>query len=128
MPDFFYRVLAMIRKELRSTLKDPSSRFVLFAPALLQSLLFGYGATYDLASVPYAVLDDSRSPTSVALLAQLDGTGVFHRVATLETPGDIARVINSETALMVIQIGSRFESALFAGENAPVHTAATAKR
>jgi len=110
----------MIRKELRSTLKDPASRFVLFAPAILQSLLFGYGATYDLASVPYAVLDYSRSPTSAALLAHLDGAGVFHRIANLETPADIARVINSETALMVMQIGPRFESALMAGESAPV--------
>ena len=36
--DFLYRVLAMIRKELRSTLKDPSSRIILFATvAITQS-------------------------------------------------------------------------------------------
>lgn len=120
MSDFLYRVLAMIRKEFRTTLKDPSSRVILLVPALVQSLLFGYGATYDLRSVPYAVLDQSRSPTSAALLAHFDSTGIFHRVANLEQPSDIARVINPETALMVVQIGPKMESDLFSGRDAPV--------
>jgi len=118
--DFFYRVLSMVRKELRTTLKDPSSRIVLFAPALVQSLLFGYGATYDLVSVPYAVLDQSRSPSSSALLARLDSTGVFHRVANLEQTGEISDVINDGTALMVVQIAPTLEQDLFSGGDAPV--------
>jgi len=118
--DFLHRVLAMIRKELRLTLKDPSSRIVLFAPALFQSLLFGYAATYDLMNVPYAALDESRSPTSVALLAHLDGTGVFHRVANLERSTEIAQLIDPETALLVVRIGPRFEPALLGGEETPI--------
>lgn len=47
--------LALIRKELLATLKDPSSRTLLFAPALMQALLFDYGATYDLTHAPFAV-------------------------------------------------------------------------
>ena len=81
MTDLLFRLLALMRKELLSVLKDPSSRAILFVPALLQSLLFGYAATYDLSNVPYAVLDLSRSPTSAELLAHLDGTGFFRRVA-----------------------------------------------
>ena len=120
MVDFLYRVLAMIRKELRLTLKDPSSRIILFAPALVQSLLFGYGATYDLPSVPYAVLDQSRSPTSAALLAHLDSTGVFHRVANLEQAADVAAAINLQTALMVVEIAPTLESDLSSGKDAPI--------
>ncbi len=120
MVDFLYRVFAMIRKELRLTLKDPSSRIVLIAPALFQSLLFGYAATFDLVNVPYAAFDESRSPTSVALLARLDSTGVFHRVANLERSTDIAQIINPETALLVVRIGPRLEPDLFAGDEAPI--------
>ena len=120
MGDFLYRVLAMIRKELRLTLKDPSSRIILFAPALVQSLLFGYGATYDLVSVPYAVLDQSRSRTSAALLARLDSTGVFHRVADLDRPAAVASIINSQTALMVVKIAPTLESDLFSGTDSPI--------
>ena len=70
---------ALILKELLAIIKEPSSRVILFAPALMQALLFGYGATYDLNHAPYAVLDQSRSAASTELLARLDGAGVFAR-------------------------------------------------
>jgi len=127
MVGFLHRVLAMIRKELRVTLKDPSSRIILFAPALVQSVLFGYGATYDLANVPYAVLDESRSPTSVALLAHLDSTGFFHRVANLERAADIAPIVNAESALMVLRIEPTLESDLFSGRDAPIQVVVDAR-
>ena len=87
---------------------------------MIESFLFGYAATYDLTNVPYALLDQSRGAASTELIAHLDGTGVFHRVATLQTQGDIARVIDCGDALVVIQIGPRFEQQLNAGESAPV--------
>ncbi len=120
MADFFFRLLALIRKEMLSVLKDPSSRVILFVPVLMQSLLFGYAATYDLSNAPYAVLDLSRSPTSAALLARLDGTGFFRRVATLDAVAQIAPAIDAQHALMVVQIGPRFEQQLLAGETATI--------
>ncbi|MDE1949564.1 MAG: ABC transporter permease [Burkholderiales bacterium] len=118
--ELFFRLHALIRKELLLVLKDPSSRVILFLPVLLQSLLFGYVATYDLSNVPYAVLDQSRSPTSTRLLARLDGTGFFRRVATLESSTEIAPTIDLQKALMVVQIGPRFEQDLLAGRSAAV--------
>ena len=111
---------ALIRKELLALFKEPSSRALLFMPALMQSLLFGYGATYDLTNVPYAVLDQSRGAASTQLLARLDGTGVFHRAATLAAPAQIAQVIDGNKALMVLSIPSDFEQRLNAGQSAPL--------
>ena len=53
-------------------------------PPILQCLIFGYAATYDLNDVPYAVLDQDHSAASRELLAGLDGSGVFQRVADLQ--------------------------------------------
>ncbi|MGA8259174.1 MAG: antibiotic ABC transporter permease, partial [Arenicellales bacterium] len=77
MPDSLVRILALIRKELLAVLKDPRSRVSLFLPPILQCLLFGYAASYDLNHVPYAVLDQDHSAASTAFLARLDGSGVF---------------------------------------------------
>ena len=71
--DFLRRVLHLCRKELLVILKDPSSRVILVMPALMQSFLFGYAATYDLTRVDYALLDQSRGGASTALIAKLDG-------------------------------------------------------
>lgn len=115
----FLRHLAnLCRKELLAVLKDPAGRIILVVPVLLQSLLFGYAATYDLTHVPYAVLDQSRGAASTELLARLDGTGVFERVATLRTPADIAPVIDAGRALLVLHFGSDFERQLTTGQSA----------
>ncbi len=84
MFDALLRILALTRKELLAVLKDPRGRSVLFIPPILQCLMFGYAATYDLNDVPYAVLDQDRSAASRELLAGLDGTKVFRRVADLD--------------------------------------------
>lgn len=120
MTDFFYRLLAIFRKELMAVLKDPASRVILFVPILMQSLLFGYGATYDLTRVPYAVLDLSHSASAAQLLARIDGTGYFQRVATLESMAQVETTINTQQALMVIQINPQLESQLLSGAPAPI--------
>ena len=117
---YLAQVLFLIRKEFLAILKDPSSRVLLVAPVLMQSILFGYGATYDLNHVPYAVLDRSGGQAADELLARFDGTGLFNRVATLAGPGEIAGVIDRNEALLVIFIPDDFSARLAANEEAPV--------
>lgn len=111
---------ALILKELLTLIKEPSSRVILFAPALMQALLFGYGATYDLKQAPYALLDQSHSAASLELLARLDGTGVFVREATLASTQQIASEIDTGRALMVISIPPDFATRLAARQSAPL--------
>jgi ABC-2 type transport system permease protein len=120
MLDFVRRIISLCRKELLAILKDPANRVILVVPSLVESFLFGYAATFDLTNVPYAVLDQSRGAISTELIARLDGTGVFHRVATLQTQSDIARVIDSQQALLVIHFGPRFGEQVNTGEPAPM--------
>ena len=115
MAEAILRILALIHKELLAILKDPRSRVSLFLPPVLQCLIFGYAATYDLSNVPYAVLDQDRSAASHDLLASLDGSGVFHRVAQLRNQADIRPMIDQENALLVIVIGQDFQRRLAAG-------------
>ena len=114
------RILFMIRKELLATLKDPKSRIILVFPAIVQSLLFGYVATYNLDEAPYAVLDQSHSKYSAELLAKFDGSGIFRRIRTLDSTLQIADCIDSGDAVMVITIGPEFAKQISSGQAAPV--------
>jgi ABC-2 type transport system permease protein len=114
------RIFALTRKELLAVLKDPQSRFSLLGPPVIQCFIFGYAATYDLNDIPYAVLDQDRSVASSDLLAGLDGSGVFHRVADLERAADITRFIDDRRALLVIQISQDFQRRLLTGQQGDV--------
>lgn len=118
------RILALTRKELLAVLKDPHGRFSIFVPPVLQCLLFGYAATYDLNDVPYAVLDQDHSPASRELLAMLDGSRAFRRVADLHETTELRNVIDEQRALLVIRIGSDFQRRLSSGRVADVQVVA----
>lgn len=120
MFDSILRTLALIRKELLAILKDPRSRFVLFAPPVIQCVIFGYVASYDLNDVPYAALDRDRSAASHEILARLDGTGVFRRVANLERPQEVQDWIDNRRVVLVVVIDQDFERRLQAGGPAPL--------
>lgn len=117
---YFRRIAFLCKKELITLLKEPSSRAMLFMPALLQALLFGYGATFDLRHVPYAVLDLGDGQASSELLRRVDGAGMFERVGTLASPQQIAPLIDANKVLLVISIPADFEQRLSAGEAAPL--------
>jgi ABC-2 type transport system permease protein len=116
--------MALIGKEFLAVLKDPRSRFIIFLPPLLQCLIFGYAASLDLNTAAYAVLDQDHSAASTALLARLDGSGVFRRQANLGPARDIATWIDSSRALLVIQIDQGFERNLLAGRPASLEVIA----
>ncbi len=105
-------------------LKDRRSRMSLLIPPVVQALIFGYAATYDLNHVPYAALDQDRSAASRQLLAGLDGSGVFERVADLQRASDIKSLIDARRALLVVQIDQQFERHLLTGQSADVQVIA----
>ncbi|MGH8167471.1 MAG: ABC transporter permease [Woeseiaceae bacterium] len=119
-----FRIMALTRKELLAVLKDPRSRFSIIIPPILQCLIYGYVATYDLNHVPYAVLDQDRSAASRQLLARIDGSGVFQRVANLDRAADAKSLIDNQRVLLVIQIDQDFERRLLSNRPAGVQVIA----
>ncbi|HEY7165248.1 MAG TPA: ABC transporter permease [Candidatus Binatia bacterium] len=124
MMDSILRILALTRKELLAILKDPRSRFSLFLPPILQCLIYGYVATYDLNDVPYAALDQDRSAASQMLLAKLDGSGVFRRITNLDEERQIKKLIDEQGVLLVVEIEQNFERHLLSGAQANVQVIA----
>ncbi len=114
------RVLSLIRKELLAILKDPKSRASVIVPPILQCLIFGYAASYDLNHVPFAVIDQDRSFASHQLIAHFDGSPVFTQVATLSDPRKLAAMINSRQVLLALDIQDGFARQLAMGQTASV--------
>ena len=132
------RLKALSKKELITLLLDPSVRRILFVPILAQSILFGYGATFNLEEAPYVLYDASQTPDSRALSARLEANRIFKRAAEVPsaqafTAGGAAgrapfgKISADGRALVGFWIPEDFAQKLARGETAPVYVAADAR-
>ena len=113
------RNLALTIKEFLTLLKDPRSRAVIIAPPLIQLMVFGYAATFDLRQVPFAVFNEDRGSVSRELVAAFGGSPNFEEVARLTQDREISPMIDSKQALLVLRIGPNFSADLLSGRPAP---------
>jgi ABC-2 type transport system permease protein len=114
------RIFALMVKEFLAILKDKKSRFVLIGPPIIQVLVFGYAATFDLNQIPYAVYDEDKGAAAQALLAGFRGSPNFREVATVTRHAQIAALIDDKKALLVLHLGPRFSHALSQEKTAPL--------
>ena len=80
------RLRALVGKEFLQLLRDPRMRFVLVAPPLIELLLFGYAATFDVRHADVAVVNHDTTQASRDLLAAIRASGHY----TLEVMPDMA--------------------------------------
>ncbi len=115
MKNFFLHVKVLILKEFLSTAKDPRTRAILIAPVIVQTILFGHAATFNLENVPYALLDLNRSKISTEFVAKLEGGKVFRRVKTLSGTNEVASAIDSGDSVLVLTISPDFDREILSG-------------
>ena len=114
------RIIALIIKELQAILRDRRGRVVLFAAPLIQLMVFGYAATFDLNRVPVAIYNQDGSQASRELVARFLGAPTFELADTLRSDHRIDALIDSRAVQMVLVIGRHFTRDLLRGRAAPV--------
>ncbi len=115
MIDFIIRQLALIRKELLAVLRDGKSRVAVIVPPMLQICLFGYAATLDVNTVPYALQDLDHSQWSRSYVADLEGSGIFRRVATVQSNEQLNDLMARKDIVLAVTIPQGFARELELG-------------
>ncbi|MDE2148915.1 MAG: ABC transporter permease [Gammaproteobacteria bacterium] len=101
-------------------MKDRFSRVVVVVPPLLQTLAFGYAASFDLNHVPFAVYDEDGGAGARELVARFAAAPAFQQRAVIHRHADIRPLIDNRKVLMVLHIGPQFGRRLALGEPAPL--------
>lgn len=114
------RIAALVIKEFLALLEDKKSRFVIIVPPMMQLLVFGYAATYDLKQVPYALYNEDPGPASRDLIAGFRGSHNFHEKLQIRHEGEIAPLIDRQEVLLVVHISRNFSSDLQRGRSGSV--------
>ena len=110
------RIIALVVKETRQVLRDPSSIAIGVVMPMILILLFGYGLSLDVKNVPVALVVEDTSPTAMELVAGFQLSPYFkaqithsqppaermmleHSVdAIVRIPADFARHVNEGSA------------------------------
>jgi len=116
----WHRVLALIVKEFLAIWRDKKSRVVVVVPPLLQLVVFGYAASFEVNHVATAVYNEDSGLAARQFLARFEGSPTFDIVARLTRQAQIADMIDPKRASLVIHIGQTFSRDLLSGRTAKV--------
>ncbi len=92
------RIFSIIRKEFIQISRDPRTLAITFIMPIMLLFLLGYAATNDVRNVPLAVLDQSKSQQSRALLNAFRATDYFSLAYEAESEKELARLIDGGQA------------------------------
>jgi ABC-2 type transport system permease protein len=109
------RLRAQVVKEVLSILRDPRSRMVVFAPPLIQLLIFSFAATLEVSNVDIAVHDQDSGRWSHELVARLDGAGFVSRVHPVGSGRELRRLIDRGEVIAALAIPPDFSREIAAG-------------
>ncbi len=115
-----HRILALIIKEFLALFRDKKSRMAVIVPPILQLLIFGYAATFDLEHARLAVFNEDPGAVSRELIGRFQGSVGFQLVGYLQSDSEIGPLIDSKGALLVLHVDRLCSARLAQGESCPV--------
>jgi len=110
------RLMSIIRKEFIQIFRDARTLAMILVIPIMQLFLLGYSATNDVRNVPLAVLDQSRSPESRALLDAYRAADYFRIAYDVQSEAEIEELIASGKAKAAAIIPPDYAQRLSDGE------------
>lgn len=116
----FGRLKQMLIKEFIQVFRDKRTRFILIGPPIIQMLIFGYAATYEIRRVPTVVLDLDYSQESRDLLSLFSSSPYFDVQRQLTDSSQLGSLIDQGKATVGLEIDAGFARKLRSGQTAPL--------
>ena len=114
------RILVILRKEFIQALREPRMRVLLFAPPLIQLIVFGYAVNLDVDHARIAWMDMDRTPESRELRRRFEGSGRFEVVGVALNEQDVQAALDAGTAQAVVRVLPEFARNIKRGRPAQV--------
>lgn len=116
----FTRIYHILIKEFIQLWRDKWGRFRLIIPPVIQLLLFGYAATFEVYHVSTAVLDLDHTQESRELVARFTSSNRLNIVRRAQSQSEIEAMIDRSDAAVALVIHAGFASLLRKGQEAPL--------
>jgi ABC-2 type transport system permease protein len=110
------RLMSIIRKEFIQIFRDMRTLVMILIIPIMQLFLLGYSATSDVRNIPLAVLDQSRSYESRALLDSYRAADYFRIAYMVTSEAEIEELISSGKARAAVIIPPDYAQRLNDGQ------------
>jgi ABC-2 type transport system permease protein len=114
------RIYHLLLKEFLQLRRDKSARFRLLVPPIIQMLLFGYAATFEVFNVATVILDQDHSQESRALVADFVHSSRFKLIAVATERRQVQDAVESSSAQVGVVVPQGFAELLRKGQAAPL--------
>jgi ABC-2 type transport system permease protein len=114
------RLKQMLIKEFIQVFRDKRTRFLLIVPPIVQMVIFGYAATFEIHHVPTVVLDLDHSQESRELVSRFTTSPYFDLQRQLTESRQVGDLIEGGEATIGLQINPGFARKLRTGQTAPL--------
>jgi ABC-2 type transport system permease protein len=112
------RIWRMIVKEFLQLRRDKYARFRLLVPPIIQMLIYGYAATFEVNHLRIAVIDFDHSQESRDLISRFTFTGRFEVAKILKNEGELKALIGRSDIPIALEIEPGFAEMLRKGQTA----------
>ncbi len=110
------RLLAYSRRETLEILRDPiRTAFALLGSVILM-LVLGYGLSFDVEDLAFAVLDQDRTPESRAYIDNIAGSRYFHQQADAASEAELEQRMRSGELAVALILPAGYGRALKLGQ------------
>eukprot|EP01037_Dinobryon_pediforme_P012643 gene12643-12736_t len=100
--------------------RDVWARFRLIVPPLIQVIVFGYAATFEVFNVSTAVLDLDQTQESRELISRFTYSGRFKIINHAQSQAEVENAIERSDAAVAVVIHAGYSALLRKGETAPL--------
>ncbi|MEZ5563149.1 MAG: ABC transporter permease [Gammaproteobacteria bacterium] len=122
------RLRAQVVKEFLSILRDPRSRLVVFAPPLLQLVIFTFATTLEVRNAHIAVLDRDAGRWSHELVARAGAADFVSEVHAVHSRDELRELIDGRKVIAGLDMGPDFSRNIASGGAGTVQVIADGRR
>ncbi|MGH8266674.1 MAG: ABC transporter permease [Steroidobacteraceae bacterium] len=112
------RLLAIVRKELITMLRDPRARMSLIVPPIIQLFIFSSAATMEVKNIALAIVDLDRGPYAADLQQRLRGSPSFTHLPLYPSVAAARGALEREDVIGILVLPSGFSADLAAARPA----------
>ena len=106
------QLITFVRKEFLHVLRDKRTLLILFGMPVMQILLFGFALSTEVKNTKIGVLDQEKSPTSLALVSKIDANQYFDLDQDLKSIHEAEDAFKSGKVKMIVVIPAQFSQNL----------------